>query len=220
VLNFHGIGEPDRAFETGEAEYWVTQDAFEQTLDAMLAHLPCAGFGVTFDDGNRSDLKIGAPQLLKRGLPAEFFVLAGKLGQTGYLAQADVRELFDVGFGIGTHGLNHVRWDRLDPTALDEEIMRSKRILEDVVGAPVVAAGLPFGAYNRRVLQTLRRRGFARVYSSDGGPRLVAAAWPTPRWSIRRGTKAPELAVRAGAAIEVFSRLTVEARVRLKSVRP
>src|SRR3974377_1908798 len=113
IINFYGLGEPARTLEPSEAEYWLTQMCYLQTLDMIGAHPLRSEIGVTFDDGNVSDLSIGAEPLLERGLTAEFLVLAGKLGQTGYLARADVRELFDMGFGIGTHGMNHVRWDKL-----------------------------------------------------------------------------------------------------------
>ena len=219
IMNFHGLGEPTRALETGEADCWLTTVAYLQTLNMIAAHPLRAAIGVTFDDGNLSDLSIGAEPLLERGLTAVFFVLAGKLGQTGYLARADVRELSRLGFGIGTHGLNHVRWDELDRIALDEEITGSRRILEDVIGAPVADAGLPFGGYNRRVLQALTRLQFARVYSSDGRPRL-SGYMPIPQFSIRRQLSVSQVRAQLDNGLRVASRLRVEVRAIVKSLRP
>jgi peptidoglycan/xylan/chitin deacetylase (PgdA/CDA1 family) len=219
IINFHGLGEPDRTLEPGEGDYWLTRTCYLQTLDMIAGHPLRSKVGVTFDDGNLSDLSIGAGALLERRMAADFFILAGKLGQTGYLARADVRELFDMGFGIGTHGMNHVRWDKLDPVALREEITSSRRILEDIIGAPVVTAGLPFGRYNWRVLQALRRLRFKRVYSSDGAPRL-SASWPIPRCSVGLHFPTREVIAQAHIRLRVASRLKVEMRVIAKSLRP
>ena len=54
VFNFHGIGEPTRALELGEADYWVTSEVYQQCLDAIVARFRRADFGVTFDDSNLS----------------------------------------------------------------------------------------------------------------------------------------------------------------------
>ena len=45
---------------------------------------------ISFDDGNASDLEIGLPALLERGLTATFFVLAGRLGRPGSLDADEV----------------------------------------------------------------------------------------------------------------------------------
>ena len=47
------------------------------------------------------------------------------------------------------------------------------------------AAGIPFGAYDATVLREIRRAGFRRCYSSDGGP-AREGDWPIPRLSVRR----------------------------------
>ncbi|HTR11894.1 MAG TPA: polysaccharide deacetylase family protein [Roseiarcus sp.] len=219
ILNFHGIGEPIRPFEPGEALYWLPHRSYLTMLDMIAAHPGKKEIGLTFDDGNLSDLRLGAPALSERRLKAQFFILAGKLGQKGYLAGWDVRELSSLGFSIGTHGMNHVRWDLAQAAALEEEVARAKQILEDLIGAPVMDAALPFGGYNRSVLLALRRHRFRRVYSSDGGPRLRSSAWPTPRLSVRRQHSPSDVSAGLEAERRFASRMEVEARAALKSMR-
>jgi peptidoglycan/xylan/chitin deacetylase (PgdA/CDA1 family) len=165
-LTFHGVGEPSRALEPGEADFWVSTDRFEALLDVACTR---EDVRITFDDGNGSDLEHALPALLARGLGATFFVVAGRLGSPGFLTEDDVRELARAGMSIGSHGMSHRPWHNLDDATQHEEIVQAKAILERVLAAPVTDAACPFGLYDRRALQALRRAGYRRVYTSDGG---------------------------------------------------
>ncbi len=166
-LTFHGIGDPVRGLEAGEENVWVTREAFLEVLDRAAGRDDVV---ITFDDGNASDLEQALPALQERGLTATFFVVAGRLGTPGFLDTAGVRALADAGMEIGCHGMRHRRWRGLDSSALHEELVEAKRVLELVVGCPVHAAACPYGSYDRRVLRAARASGYRRVYTSDGGP--------------------------------------------------
>ena len=183
-VTFHGIGRPSRALEAGEAAVWVDLQRFTATLDLVAGR---EDVRVTFDDGNRSDLTRGLPALRARGLHATFFVVAGRLDEPEFLSTADVRELREAGMTIGSHGLRHRPWRRLDDAELEEELVRSRAVLEDVVGAPVTAAACPFGSYDRRVLRALQRAGYEHVFTSDRGP-ARAGDWLQARTTITQET--------------------------------
>lgn len=186
VFNFHGVGEPQRALEPGEAAFWISVDQFRDAVDAIRA----AGrrgdtpIRVTFDDGNASDVEIAAPILAENDLTAEFFVLAGRLGRPGSLDDTGVRALADMGMAIGVHGADHLDWRKLDDAAAKRELIWARDRLSAVVDAPMTAAAIPFGAYDALVLKRLRRAGYERVYTSDGGP-TRSDAWLRARTSIR-----------------------------------
>lgn len=182
-LTFHGVGDRPRTLAHGEADVWITRERLEAVLDAA------AGRGdvrLTFDDGNASDLAHGLPALRARGLTATFFVVAGRLGEPGFLGSEDVVALADAGMGIGCHGMCHRPWRRLSRAELEEELVTSRRTLEAIVGRPVSDAACPFGAYDRRVLGALRRAGYRRVYTSDPGP-ARDGDWLQGRNSVRDG---------------------------------
>lgn len=180
LLIFHGLGRALRPLELAEDRVWVAPDFFETVLDIVRSR---ADVTVTFDDGNRSDVEIAAPALLRRGMKGLFFPVAGRLGQPGFLGRSDLRELARAGMEIGSHGLHHRSWRRLATTELRDEIWGAKAILEEALGARIRAAACPFGAYDRRALAELRRAGFERVYTSDGGL-AEADAWLQPRTSV------------------------------------
>lgn len=176
----HGIGPTDRELAPGEDRTWVSVQQFEQMLDLAVLR---DHVRITFDDGNASDLEIALPRLLERGLTAEFFVLAGLLGEPGRLDAAGVRELAKAGMPVGSHGWAHRDWRRIDEAQAREEFQEAHRVLGDLVGEPVDTVAIPFGSYDRRVLRRLRQAGVRRVYSSDGGP-ANPSSWLQPRNSL------------------------------------
>jgi peptidoglycan/xylan/chitin deacetylase (PgdA/CDA1 family) len=131
---------------------------------------------LTFDDGNGSDTALVLPALLERGLAGTFFLVAGRIGQPGYVGPADVDALLQAGMEIGSHGMTHRAWRRLSPPEMWVELEGAKAALEAAVRRPVIAAACPFGSYDRRVLRALQAAGFRRVFTSDGG-RAAPSQW-------------------------------------------
>jgi peptidoglycan/xylan/chitin deacetylase (PgdA/CDA1 family) len=178
-LTFHGIGDPARPLDSAEADVWLDRARFASVLDAVAGR---DDVRISFDDGNESDLEHALPALSERGLRATFFICAGRLGQPGFVDADGVRRLRSAGMSIGSHGMNHVSWRRLNRSETQREIVQAKRALEDTAGTPVEEASCPFGAYDRRSLGALRAAGFKRVYASDPG-----SARPQD-WLVARNT--------------------------------
>jgi peptidoglycan/xylan/chitin deacetylase (PgdA/CDA1 family) len=179
---FHGVGTPQRELEPGEDAYWVDVDRYLRILDEIATW---SSARISFDDANTSDVQISLPALVERGLSAQFFLVAGRLGKPGSLAVEDVRELVDRGMAIGTHGMSHQSWLNMNAVAREAELVEARQRIEDVSGVPVTEAACPLGRYDRRLLSDLRRLGYLRVYTSD---RRVASqdSWLQPRFSVRR----------------------------------
>ena len=179
-LTFHGIGDVERRLDPGESDVWISRARFEEVLDAVSG---VSGIGLTFDDGNASDVAVGLPALRERGLTATFFVCAARTGTPGFLSADDLHALSAAGMTIGSHGMHHRPWRTLDERELDAEVRSAKQDLEHVVGHPVTAAACPFGSYDRRVLRALRQSAFSRVYTSDRGS-ARAGDWLQARNSV------------------------------------
>ena len=185
ILNFHGIGEPTVPVPAAERPYWVSVERFSQIIREVAARRSRGqDIKITFDDGNRSDLEIAAPRLVEAGLTATFFVLTGRLEDDRYLSRAEIRRLRRIRMEIGLHGRDHVDWRRLGESGCCFEIPQARDELSELLGAPVRKVAIPFGAYNRRVISYLKRQGFERIYTSDGG-RARAGARVQPRVSLR-----------------------------------
>jgi peptidoglycan/xylan/chitin deacetylase (PgdA/CDA1 family) len=183
-LSFHGVGTPPGPpREPGEHEYWVDRDAFLSLLDEVRGR---DDVRLSFDDGNASDVEVALPALVERGMTADFFVVAGRLGTPGNLDAAGVRALLAAGMRIGTHGMDHRSWRGLDDDELAVELVEARHAIAEAAGSAVVAAALPLGQYDRTVLAALRKHDYQVVYSSDAR-RARAGAWFQPRYSVRAG---------------------------------
>lgn len=183
-LTVHGVGPVVRELDPGEDATWVSVKQFEQVLDAAVGR---PDVRITFDDGNSSDVEIALPRLLERGLTAEFFVLAGMLGQRGKLDADGVRELLAAGMSVGSHGWAHRDWRRIDETQAAQEFAEAHRVLAELTGRPVTSVAIPFGSYDRHVLARIRQARISRAYTSDGG-RAQPESWLQPRNSLRHDT--------------------------------
>ena len=191
LLNFHGIGEPHGGVEADERPYWITEGFFDAIV-ALADRRRDVSVGFTFDDGNRSDLLIAAPRLERSGRTGAFFVLAGRFAQPDYLSEADVAELVRRSHRVGLHGVDHVDWRSCDTPSLDRETVDARYRVAAAAGVPVEEVAIPFGAYDARVIRRLRRQGFARIYTSDGGW-ADTRALVAERTSIRSDMTLPQI---------------------------
>lgn len=188
-LTFHGIGEPVRPVDSAERGTWVTRRVFEELIDWAAGR---DDVHVTFDDGNRSDLEIALPALVKRDLRATFFPVVGRTGEPGFLTRDDILALVDAGMSIGSHGMAHRSWRGLEGKALEREIGDARTQLEDIAQIPVTLGACPFGQYDRRVLNALKAAGFTQVFTSDGG-RTRPTTWLQARNTVLDETRADHL---------------------------
>ena len=122
---------------------------------------------ITFDDGHESDLIVAAPELARRNLHAIFFIVWSYLGLPGYLTREQVLAMRAQGFEIGSHGLTHTRLTQIRPAEASNELIESKRRLEDLLQEPIAGLALPCGHYNDAVLELAWAAGYQRVMTSD-----------------------------------------------------
>lgn len=180
-LCFHGIGTPGRRLEPDEENFWITEAQFVDLLGVIVKY---PSVRITFDDGNASDAAIALPRLREQNLTATFFMIAARLDQSGSLTSADLRGLVDSGMRVGSHGMTHRPWRSVDDTELRRELVDTAETLAAVTGQPVREVACPLGDYDRRVLGAVRRYGFDRLYTVDGGS-AHSGAWLQSRYTVR-----------------------------------
>lgn len=214
-LMYHELARPGRPpsrTEAGYLRYVVTEADFR----AQLAHLAAAGLrgmtvtealadpgsrtpgvAITFDDGCETDLSDAAPLLEGFAFRATFYVVAGFVGQRGYLSAAGLCELAARGFEVGSHSLTHAFLSDLPPEALRAELYESKARLEGILGRPVDHFACPGGRFTRRVAEVAREAGYRSLSTSRIGVNGPAAdPFELARVPIVRGTR-----------LDVFERL-------------
>jgi peptidoglycan/xylan/chitin deacetylase (PgdA/CDA1 family) len=151
------------------------------------------GFALAFDDGLRSILGV-ADRLARDAIPATVFLVTGRLGsdnawpglpggipRASLLGRPDLEALARLGFRFGSHGLSHTRLDRLSLEEMEDELIRSRDLVEQTVGCPCRLLAYPYGFVNRAV-----RSAADRHYDAAFGTRLAYASAADDRFDIAR----------------------------------
>ena len=120
---------------------------------------------ITFDDGYRDFYEAAFPILLECGFRATVFLITDKTANRPArfkdrvcLTWNDVRELHSKGITFGSHTTTHPELKFLSMEKVEDEIARSKKIIEDQIGAPVRSFSYPyaFPEANRAYVQQLK----------------------------------------------------------------
>lgn len=203
VLAYHLVGAGTNAVvDLPVSEFERQLDSLIQrfelcTLRGLLAapHGPRPRAVLTFDDAYANFIEVVLPILQRRRIPAVLYVPIGfvqgtsKAPLTGApLAPctfADLRAAADAGVEVGSHGVNHVNLRRASDAVLDDELRRSRHVLEQELGRPVPSFCYPQAKVDARV-----ERAAAKHYDSAvaaGGKRhLGGRLHRIPRFPVRR----------------------------------
>jgi peptidoglycan/xylan/chitin deacetylase (PgdA/CDA1 family) len=191
LLLYHDFFAPNEApkdnFAVARADFerqmsYLSGHGFEGvSLERLAADFARAGAGdlsssdpgpkvvLTLDDDDISHYEFVLPALREAGFTATFFVTVEDVGKRRQMDWRMVRELAEGGMDIGSHGLVHAFLPSRDDRALLDEMIVSKRILEERTGTRVETLSVPHGFYDRRVVTAARTAGFSAVCVSDAG---------------------------------------------------
>lgn len=159
ILCYHRAG-------AGGREIDIPRDLFVEQLEFLAAEGDAVsldasltdsrgGVVLTFDDGFRDFHDVVLPNLVRLGLPAVLylatsFVGAGDrrsgIGPTEALTWPMLDEIVATSLvTIGSHTHGHVDLSSATVTEADDEMRRSKEIIEDRLGRPCVHFAYPWG---------------------------------------------------------------------------
>jgi len=122
---------------------------------------PVASAVLTFDDGFASVYRHALPVLQRHGFTATVFLVSDYCGKSNgwpgqppgilsapLLTWSQIEEMRDAGIRFGSHTRTHPDLTRLSRREAEEEIVSSKRAIEDRLGETVSAFAYPYGAYD------------------------------------------------------------------------
>ena len=99
---------------------------------------------LTFDDAT-ADQSEAVTALQGTGLKATFFVNSGRLNRVGYMSQADVLHLRDLGHEIGGHTTDHLDLQTLSPDEQRRQICNDRVALVGMGFTQLRSFAYPFG---------------------------------------------------------------------------
>lgn len=151
---------------------------------------------LTFDDGCRNVFELGLSPLRATGFRAVQYLVADLIGRTsdwqtgeGGVAEplmdaAQIRDWLAEGHGIGSHTCTHPWLTRLPPDRAREEIVASRKKLEDQFGVPVRDFCYPYGDFNPRIRDLVAEAGYQTAVTTQPGVNPPG----TDRLALRRFT--------------------------------
>lgn len=132
--------------------------------------LPPKAVVITFDDGRLNQYQHAVPVLRKHGFTATFFPFTHAMDRNPrYFTWAQLRELQQAGFTVGSHTSLHVRVDRMkDAKQMHAEVTGSRERLAEKLGASATEyLAYPFGVVAAAGDSAVRAAGYraARAYN-------------------------------------------------------
>ena len=192
VLMYHSISDQD---ESGSRAYFRTCTAPHVFADQM-AYLHSSGYCtcslaqaldqlqsgthtasklvvITFDDGYCDFYRQAFPILNRYGLNATVFLPTAyisdrpvKFKDRDCLTWAEVRELSNHGMLFGSHTVTHPQLRELSAADINEEIVNSKKTIEEKLGSVVDSFAYPFAfpqtdiEFKKMLRDSLRQAGY------------------------------------------------------------
>lgn len=232
ILAYHKVGASSNT--DAETWYYVPEESLAaqlrslkeagwQFVDAQAAveglskqdGLPERAVLVTFDDGYRSLFR-ALPLLAELDCPAVAFVPTGYIGDRSRFDENteeppepicdwdELRELEQAGVSVQSHGVSHRTFSELEPAEVEEELTRSKDVLEERLGKPVELFAFPYGdagADPAEVRRLIGNAGYRAACLDEGGAALLPVDDPyaLPRLTMWPDTD-PALALASSLA--------------------
>lgn len=175
ILTYHSLDDSGSVLSTSPqlfaeqmrilSELDVKVISLEEAPGALLNAAAGARFvAITFDDGFQNIFEAGFPVLQRYGFPATVFLVSDYCGRDNswpgqpsfvqrrpLLRWAEVKEMSAAGVAFGGHTRTHPDLRSVTSAVAGEEIVSSKKAIEDVVGGSVQSFAYPYGAYNEEV---------------------------------------------------------------------
>ena len=169
ILTYHSLDEsgsvisvrPERFVRQMEA---LAASGLKVIALPQLRSTPPPCLALTFDDGFENFAEQGVPVLARYGFPATVFLVTSHCGARNdwpsqrpgipVLPLMDwprIRELSRAGVDFGAHTATHPDLTRLAEARARDEILSSRRRIEDAAGCAVACFAYPYGAVSEPV---------------------------------------------------------------------
>lgn len=192
ILLYHSIGNHAWAL-TPKKFYdqinWLCDHHHVLPLTEILKSKPSKEIQIalTFDDGYSTLFDQVAPKLLERKINATVYMNTGwitnhqderkksdaSLGHYPdefFLTWHEVKQLYNAGWEIGSHGVNHYNFAQLNHELMQQELTYSKKHIEEHLKTTCIHFAYPWGRYSLDVKRSAFKIGY----------RYAAAAFHAP----------------------------------------
>lgn len=183
ILEYHDLSEQKHTEENFHSPYimhvskfyeqmgWLYKNGYSSiTIDDLLKNnISEKSVILTFDDGHISNYDLAFPILKEFNFTATFFVLLNSINNKNFLSSSQLIEMQGNNMKIESHSLTHSYIITLSEKDIKKEVEGSKQKLQDIIKTEVKHFSVPYGFYNRLLIQCLREAGYKSLVTENFG---------------------------------------------------
>ncbi len=145
---------------------------FELLVEAILhgAPLPPRPIVITFDDGNTDNYLTAYPIMQQYGFTGVMYIVGKYIAAPGYMDKAEILEMVDAGWEVGSHGMSHLDLLLMDEGSQEYEIRESRRYLKEELGVPILSFAYPFGSMDPDLANAVNHAGYVAAVGTISSP--------------------------------------------------
>lgn len=168
---YHALSIPPQEFE--EQMAYLAENGYTTiTPDQLMAYLnhdrslPEKPVLITFDDGYLDNYTNAYPILKKYGFTATIFLVTSLVGQDErFMTWEQVRTMQKDGFVFGSHTVSHAVLTDMTGEQVMQELVNSRKELEQQLGGKARYIAYPTGAYNLHVEEMVKQAGYKAAFT-------------------------------------------------------
>jgi len=183
IMMYHNVDVTHK----GEATF-ITPEIFEKQMKFLKDHryrvlglgeylnaienekkLPKRTVVISFDDGNENNYTQAFKILKKYNYPAIIFMPSGFVGKEEFLNEKQLKEMMAQNITVGSHSKLHKYLPDLTTKELEDEIVNSKKDLEDLLGGEVKFFAYPIGGFNDEIKDIVKSAGYKAACATNRG---------------------------------------------------
>ncbi|MBF0570279.1 MAG: polysaccharide deacetylase family protein [Candidatus Omnitrophica bacterium] len=184
ILTYHHVGVPSCK--------WRLNTVSEKSFDYQMNFIKRHGFQVIsfdslvrgikeghqfsrntvviqFDDGYEDNYKYAFPILKKYGFPAMIFLISDIINSPGFLTWDEMKEMEKYDILAGAHTRRHPYLPELDLMRAQDEIVGSKKVIEDHLGHSIDYFAYPTGGFTKEVKGLVQKAGYKAAVTTNRG---------------------------------------------------
>lgn len=124
---------------------------------------------ITFDDGYMDNYYSAFPILKDFNMVATIFCITSELNGSYYLSKEAIREMSAYGIDIESHTVNHPHLNKMTYDKQLEELVESKKALEEITGKEINSIAYPFGDFNDDSVKAAKDAGYVLGFTTKLG---------------------------------------------------
>lgn len=124
---------------------------------------------ITFDDGYMDNYYSAFPILKDFNMVATIFCITSDLDGSYYLSKEAIREMSSYGIDIESHTVNHPHLNKMTYDKQLEELLESKKTLEEITGKEINSIAYPFGDFNNDSIKAAKDAGYTLGFTTKLG---------------------------------------------------